>query len=409
MKNKLLNIASYVMLYALASLVTPALPGIGPLYYIILTIITVYTLFLRQKTWDVRMILLLVACALSVILNDPPAFFKSWGRLGLFLLMLVVASPLCQSKHIEAFRLKLFSGIMWLIVAISGLSCLAYFAGVDLTVRPKGATDLYFGGLTGNSMLLAVCAGISFLFILNKLLNKEYSDKHKKKYIIVGILLLLASFLCLLLSGSRGAALSTVISVLFLLYKQNQKKLFRFFVYIALFTAFSVVTYPVWELYTKALVEKQKGNDISGSATASRDSKWEARVEEFKSSPVFGIGFSAVDLKYTDDYMIKGGIVETGTSWGGMLSMIGILGIVPFLCLHLSLLWFLFRDITSLYYSGLFAVVICWFSVHMVVEGYILAGGSFLCFMVWLTIGAASAYRTRAKKLRKEVRNEIAV
>lgn len=408
-KEMLLNMISWVMLYALASLAVPVLPAIGPVYYIALIGMAVFALFRRQETWDLRLVLVLLACILSIVLNNPPALFKSWERFALFFIMLVVVAPLCQNVRIDTFRLKLFNGVIGLLIAVTAISCIAYFGGIDLTVRTPGVVTLFFGGIAGNSMLLAVCAGVSFVCLLNRLLNLQYPEEHRTIYIAGTIILMVASFICLLVSGSRGATLSTVVSILFLFYKRNVGHISRFLIYITVFCALAVASYSLWEPYTKPLIEKQKGNTNTGSMTASRDSKWEARIDEFLSSPAFGIGFSAVDLKYKEDYLKNGGVVETGTSWGGMLSMVGLLGFLPFLWLYVDLLWFLFWDNYSLYYSGLLAVVVCWFSVHMVVEGYILAGGSFLCFILWLTMGATSAYRAQAMEKKKEVENEKTV
>lgn len=409
--EKIINIINWAMLYALASLVVPVLPTHALLYYVILVGATGYVLHCRQERIDLRVVLIVLACVLSIVLNDPPALFKSWGRFGLFFLMLIVASPLCQNEKINTLRLKLFEGVMTVIGIITILSCLAYFLGIDLTIRPKGVTNLFFGGLTGNSMLLAVCTGLSVLYSFNLLLHRQYSRKYKKLHIAWLCVFLLASFLCLLLSGSRGAAISTIAGMLLLLYKQNKENVARFFLYIVILGALGTVTFTLWEPYTKALVEKQRGNDISGSATASRDNKWEARIDEFKSSPIFGIGFSAVDLQNKGDYMETEGIVETGTSWGGMLSMIGLMGFIPFLLLYAHSVWLLLIDEKCPYFSGLLAAVLCWFSVHMIVEGYVLAGGSFLCFILWLTIGAASAYHKLVCKQEKikEVNNEVTV
>lgn len=40
-------------------------------------------------------------------------------------------------------------------------------------------------------------------------------------------------------------------------------------------------------------------------------------------------------------------------------------------------------------FTGLFTFVL----IHMVAEGYILSGGSFLCIVSWLIIGCAYDYR----------------
>lgn len=399
--------ATWGTLFALASLSIAFMPYIDSLYYVIISCLVLLALGQKGGKWNLKMVFLLVACLLSIVLNDTPVLFRSWERFTLFLLVMVAVSPLCQSHLMNSFRLKLFSWVMWLLLFITVTSCVTYFLGIDLSTQVKDTKVLFYGGIARNSMMLAPCAGISFSYLLVRLLSRYYPQENKKIYIIGIAGLMMVSFIMLLVSGSRGALVATVVSVIFIFYKYNRAHLSKFIGYIAVFFVVSVLSYPIWSPHTNAIEEKQKGNNRSGSATSSRNSKWQARWKEFNSSPIFGIGFSTVALEHTDDY-IGGGIVESGSSWLSLLSMVGLLGFVPFLCLFLDHWWFLFTDDENIYLSALLAVVMCWFSVHMLIEGYVLAGGSFLCFILWLTIGAANAHRMFvAEKEESEVVNEV--
>lgn len=382
----------YATLYTLASLSIAFMPYVDFLYYGLIACLCLLTFGQKEGKWNIKMIIFLIACLLSIVLNDTPSIFRSWERFVLFFLVMVVVSPFYQNTFINNFRVKLFSWVMLLLLFITVASCITYFMGIDLSIKVKDAKVLFYGGIARNSMMLAPCAGISFSYLLIRLLSKHYPHKHRKKCIIGIIVLMLVSFIVLLASGSRGALVATVIGVIFAFYKCNRTNFSRFIGYMSAFCIIIAMTYPIWSPYTNALEEKQAGNKRSGSATASRDSKWQARLDEFDSSPMFGIGFSSVALNHTDDY-IAGGIVESGSSWLSILSMIGLMGFIPFICLYIDNLWFLFIDDNDKYLSGLIGTVMCWFSIHMLVEGYVLAGGSFLCFILWLTIGASSAYR----------------
>lgn len=385
--------AIWATLFALASLAIAFMPFIGSLYYVIISGLVMLTFIQKGGKWNIKTGLLLIACVLSIMMNDTAAIFRSEERFALFFLVIIVVSPLCQNKFMNDFRLKLFSQVMWLLLFITVASCITYFLGIDLSTKMKDAKVIFYGGIARNSMMLAPCAGLSFLYLLIRLLSKHYPEERKKLYITGIAGLMLVSFIVLLISGSRGALVATVIGAVFAFYKCNRTNFAKFLGYMAAFSVVLALSSPLWSPYTKALVEKQAGNDRSGSATSSRDAKWEARLEEFNSSPMFGIGFSTVSLEHKADY-IASGIVESGSSWLAILSMVGLVGFIPFLCLYIDNLWFLFVNDNDLYLSGLIGTVMCWFSVHMLVEGYVLAGGSFLCFILWLSIGAASAHRT---------------
>lgn len=385
--------AIWATLFALASLAIAFMPFIGSLYYAIISGLVLLTFIQKGGKWNIKTGLLLIACVLSIMMNDTAAIFRSEERFALFFLVIIVVSPLCQNKFMNDFRLKLFSRVMWLLLFITVASCITYFLGIDLSTKMKDAKVIFYGGIARNSMMLAPCAGLSFLYLLIRLLSKHYPEERKKLYITGIAGLMLVSFIVLLISGSRGALVATVIGAVFAFYKCNRTNFAKFLGYMAAFSVVLALSSPLWSPYTEALVEKQAGNDRSGSATSSRDAKWEARLEEFNSSPMFGIGFSTVSLEHKADY-IASGIVESGSSWLAILSMVGLVGFIPFLCLYIDNLWFLFVNDNDLYLSGLIGTVMCWFSVHMLVEGYVLAGGSFLCFILWLSIGAASAHRT---------------
>jgi O-antigen ligase len=80
------------------------------------------------------------------------------------------------------------------------------------------------------------------------------------------------------------------------------------------------------------------------------------------------------------------GTIETGSSWLAVLSMTGILGFIPFgIIIYKSVkrVWSKRRtNIEACLYLGL----IVFLSIHMLVEGFILAGGSVLCFIAWIII-----------------------
>ena len=91
---------------------------------------------------------------------------------------------------------------------------------------------------------------------------------------------------------------------------------------------FMIVLFPVWFPYTEVVREKTEAREAMGGQFSSRDDLWSARVAEFESSPIWGIGFSSVDLEKTS-VRANGGI-EPGSSWFFMLSSVGLFGTLFF-------------------------------------------------------------------------------
>lgn len=126
-----------------------------------------------------------------------------------------------------------------------------------------------------------------------------------------------------------------------------------------------------------------------GSLTSSRDRLWEDRIKEFKAFPVFGVGFASYNLNYIQsEHSInrQSGTVEPGSSWLFLLSSLGLYGFLLFLLPVLYLLYMLYKNSGTGLNGGLVGSIMTLFSVHMLVEGFVVASGSYLCFFLWLSL-----------------------
>ena len=138
-------------------------------------------------------------------------------------------------------------------------------------------------------------------------------------------------------------------------------------------------------------IQEKNHGTTSSLDTSSREKHWKKRVAEWESSPMIGIGFASVDIggratgssTFSDD-----GKVETGSSWLCILSMTGLLGFLSIIIIWISSIIKLFKiwKHTPLLASLLLGILV-FFALHMLAEGYILAGGHALTFVVWLTLG----------------------
>lgn len=383
----------------LALLPTGMIVGFMPLpqivYYI--GLIFFFLLFLRYADkLNMKYLFFVIAISVGCMIFPAPEFFQQWLRFPLLVLVLGVTTPLFTSIKAYNIRSRALRYLLYILCFIAVGSFIGYFFGINYmkffyATNPSETNrwDLtgWFGGLTPHSMLLAPCSAIAIVYFVYKL----QSLKPKRNLKIFLISCIAASFISLVLTASRGALGAAVVgvgTVVYLSYKGNVKKLIWRAIGVA---ALLVALYPLYSAYTTGMEIKQTSNLEQGGTFSSRSVKWENRLEEFSSSPVFGIGVGIVEEKFVEDYS-RSGVIEPGSSWLAILSMTGLFGFLMFFYILVPVFKDLVRkskryggDFTLL--SGLIAV----FLVHMIIEGYIFSGGSCLCFLFWLIFGVGCA------------------
>lgn len=267
---------------------------------------------------------------------------------------------------------------------IATVSFIGYFFGINYMRNTySGAVLDYFnhhsgtfGGLTNQSMLLGPISGVGVITCL------YFAMKKKKSFWI----LFIACLGSLLFSASRSSLIATIIGCLiFFIYfsKKLGKNIKALFVIAIVATA----THSFWGSALIGITEKNKGALYSGLNLTSRQDKWEIRIDEWKSSPLYGIGFCAVSPRDTYSY---DGKVEPGSSWLALLSMTGLIGFVLFCLIYIRACMSAFRP--HMPEGALIGGLLVMLGVHMTAEGHIFSAGSFLCFLVWLVIGRATDY-----------------
>lgn len=356
------------------------LPSVGAAYYLIMFIAFIYLLSKNAIEIDTNiMTCFLVTCVMSIIFNNIPSFFNPWERFITFTIIVALASPWLISDAFIAFRIRTLVTIMRLLQFVVIISCVYAFLG-------KGHTHVYFQGITNHSMMLGPFSAICALYSVSHLVTC-WDDKRVR--ITYGIVLLCSLF-CLLQAGSRTAFIGTLVALMLFFAVYYHNSLGKYFKIIISISVVLACSFPLWGQYMDKLEKKNAGNGLELN-TNSREAHWMQRLAEFESSPVFGIGFSSVDIKNTSigsTFDLRNGKVETGSSWLSVLSMTGIVGFIFFLCVILGGLkkaWSM-KDEYPLVSGFLIALLSFWIC-HMIAEGYILAGGNTLAFFTWLTLG----------------------
>lgn len=331
---------------------------------------------------------LIMACCLSIVFGNPLPIFNSWMRLGLFCIVLFITTPLISSPATELFRVRLFNWVSLICVFVGVGSFFAYFLGINYMRLNYGVTAVTmggsFGGLTVQSMMLGPLAALGMLRCVHIAIQRYALGIKSSYYLYVAIF---ACFASVLMASSRGAAGAALIAVCVLVYEKMSHKMGKLIKILLCLGCLAVPLAPAVEYFSSGLVAKQEANVESGGTFNSREELWNARLDEFRDSPVYGVGFSAQRI-ITSEATLKTGQVEPGTSYGAVFAMTGLLGGSIFLYILLQAIFY--KRKTSL---SLPQVYLVFFAIHMFVEGYVFAGGSPFCFIFWLCIGAACAMK----------------
>jgi O-antigen ligase len=126
----------------------------------------------------------------------------------------------------------------------------------------------------------------------------------------------------------------------------------------------------------------------SKGITNTRKENWNARIEEYKGSPVLGVG---IGMGWGGGLAQSEGRIniEPGSSYLAILSMTGTMGAVAFFLLAVSLGRSFLRRMKSIPQTARIEVLslVTFLSVHALAEGWILAVGSLFCMIYWLALG----------------------
>lgn len=342
-------------------------------------------------------ILLLLACLLSIVVNRPPSYFNAWGRYIVYLLVVAVVSPMLFSESALKMRFKVLQYFTYIGVILSIGSFFAYFFGINLFERQGELLEIgagTFSGLMNHSMVLGPISALSAILLFSYTLSYRHSMKRGKRVLMITMMALCCG--ACLLAASRIALSGLVVGLLVVViasFRETPSKAFRIVFFVIII---GVATYPIWGKLTTYVIEKQEGNYDRGSAFFSREDKFEARIYEFKSSPIFGIGFCVADPQFSG-VNATNGRVEPGSSWLAVASMTGILGLLAFLplCIIASIKVWRIRDPLV---RSLLAGMLFFFYIHMIAEGYIYAPKSCFSLLFWLILASIFGFSILEKR-----------
>lgn len=342
--------------------------------YAVMAMMSVYCMTKSKNTASL-IVVFVVYCALNIVVTQPDAIFRPWLRYAFWLVLMLSVSPLLQSAVVRNIRAQVFSASIWFLGILSVLTFFCRFVGVNFAYT--GFAESYldtgaFGGLYNHSMMMGLCSGLASIFFFYK-----YAETRKKVYAWMGIFCMGDT----LFSASRSALMCTVFGNLAMLYKQTGGKS-KYIRSLAAVTFVGAISFPIWGGAMDAVVEKQAANMSHGSTFSSRDDKWNARISEFGSDPIFGYGFCAVDSRL--DSVSEDGTIEPGSSWLSVLSMTGLIGLFIFGSIYYKAFKLCSKHVAKV--DALLYGLLALFGVHMMAEGYVFSAGSFGCYILWLVL-----------------------
>lgn len=309
-------------------------------------------------------------------------------RLVLFSLVLYMAAPRLSIRwHLYKIKLLycIFSGFG--VATLANLY--AKFAGINHTYQDEYTMyrALEFSGFCSHPMWTSCAAAFSTMFFVSLAFREGKKNRIQRLFYFA---MILASLYVTMIGASRSAFFLSLACSLLIIWMQS--KSFAVVRNLVVVGVTAVVFAPFLMKNSQAMMNKKNGLEITTENT-SRDELWAQRMEEFKSSPIWGIGFAAHGVGANKQV----GRNESGGSFISVLAQAGIIGII-----FIVFIWFaaiLFpRQIGTDYNTILFYVAFVFMSIHSILEGYMFQAGWYLCLIIWLVLGLMIEHKMMRKK-----------
>ena len=301
-------------------------------------------------------------------------------RLVAMTIVLLVTAPSVSFDWYQ-YKLNLLKCFYWGFAGVTLLNFYAKLIGYNYIGQFQ---DIYsmnrqfeFSGFGRFAMWTSCAAAISTMVFTSYAFRNRTSSKI---YNIICFAMILVSLYVVMISASRAAFVLAIACSLLIVKMQTNSggKLLRNLIILGVAGYFFA---PVLEDNAEAMLRKRNGFQITTKNT-SRDQLWGERMEEFSSSPIWGIGFAAHGVGKNKQV----GRFESGGSYISVLAQSGLVGIILVLMIWYAASCFpqnIPRDPNIILTYGAFVFM----SLHCIIEGYMFQAGWYLCFIVWLVVG----------------------
>lgn len=311
-------------------------------------------------------------------------------RLVIFSLVLFIAAPRVSVQW-HLYKIKL----LYCLFLGFGLATLANFyaklAGINQIVLDEYGIAMgrvaEFSGFANYAMWTSCAAALSTLYFVSMAFRNTLKSKMQRYMCFVMILI---SLYVTMISASRSAFFLSLACSLLIIWMQS--KSFAVVRNLVVVGIAAIVFAPFLMKNSQAMMNKRNGLEITTENT-SRDELWGQRMEEFRSSPIFGIGFAAHGVGANKQV----GRNESGGSFISVLAQAGIIGFI-----FVLVIWFnaimLPRAVGHNPNFILLYAAFVFMSVHSIIEGYMFQAGWYLCLIIWLIVGIMIEHKCLKKK-----------
>lgn len=382
-----LYIFELILTICMFSNLYPALPGY--LYYVSVAGVAymMYKLKARRTARTGLTFLLVFVVILSSLLAGT-LDARTISMSALLFIALAYSSE-------EFYRFKLtFMYISLLAYAFT--SVLNFYAkqrGINfyegVLISTWGASTGEFSGYTTHPMWLSSACGVGTIFFVYAMIV-QFKRGNKRTTYLLGAASL-ASIWITMQGGSRAASGISVLCCLFLIMNAFESAIQKKRILIPIILV-GIITVPTMVTDNAQFARKQGGiNLVDESGQSSRSLLWAARLTEFGSSPIWGVGFGVI--KEGPEEYIRNQSTETGSGWLTALAQTGIIGF-SLVCLLFYRAKLPKRVLQTDSTAALLEAVMLFLALHSLFEAYMFQVGWYMCFVFWLLVGILDDYKT---------------
>ncbi len=330
----------------------------------------------------------LVVAGGSIVANHQADATDNLLRLGAFVGVLFLISPLTVSVELTNLRAKMWRLTWWALRLLVIINYAEYFKNRMVGYISNWGAD----GFCFSSVWLGI---LSTLVVLNSfwhLTNNRRLSLARALY--HGVLFALA-FMLVVASGSRSALIALVLGMFPLIWSMRHNH-FRMLLLAVGATAMVGVAFIPQESEGRILKKKTGLWAYYNHPIGSREVIWQVRLSELKSSPFIGVGFCqspGVAINFSDPKGIseyKNYTTEPGSSWLNIGSTTGLIGLLIMLSFNVRLFFHLWRNRNAdrQEFAILLALLLAMW-VHACFEGWMLYAGNPKFFFFWLLTAIA--------------------
>ena len=354
-----------------------------------------------------RWVILGVAAAVGclIMLKDQRHHFGLFHTFALFAALAALASA-AVSRYPIAAVLKALSLLLLLVYGATGVRVAVagrenrffngLLIGVEVFVGVIAASYLLGREVMGNpNSLGAVMGVVGVPILLWGMLLGEKPYVQQRRFVLFAIAMFLVFH-----SHSRASMAAAFLSCgLLCLALRKYRLLAQGVVVIVILVGTTAIFNP--DVFSRTVSSATssfvyKSDDPTRGLLASRESPWQAATATIRSHFWFGTGFGTTDSgqdasAHLDQFSTVGGIAtENGSSYLEIFMWVGLLGLLPFVFLLVSIMSKVFRTVLWMYHSENpchpavpLAMVMVAGLVHAAFEDWLFAPGYYLCVFFW--------------------------